>query len=486
MAYRDLGVIRLSSYHDESTSPLRQRNMITAKSASTGGEMVGWAEDIGVSALKVSPFKRKALAPWLSAPETFDRILVWRLDRIVRKASDLTELLDWIQKHDKTLISTTEHFDTSTPMGRAMIVLAGVFAELEASIAQERIKNAKAHLRRVGRWHGGSIPYGYMPAPDPESGGRLLVVDPESAPTVKEIFRRVIAGERPGTIAHDLNERGIPSSKTRADQLMGRKERDLKYWSASSVAHIVRSPSRLGYAVEEGEPVLTPEGAPVQRAEPLVTVTEWQAAISRLNVKEDRAPLRKDANPFLGVLKCARCGGNLTRQRGAKATHADYYRCIAAQTRRLGPGMCTFRATSNAAWVEAALSDAVLHHIGDLPVMIREFDPGNDASQELEETRVGLSVLARTVTTLKTEAALSFFAEQVAAMERRIAVLEAIPTRRAGWTYKETGTTYRDRWLADESGRRDLLESAGITASVEPEAVDLNIPEDLRARLNLP
>src|SRR5436309_2121828 len=104
MAYRDLGVIRLSSYHDESTSPVRQRNMITSKSAATGGEMVGWAEDIGVSALKVSPFKRRALSPWLAAPETFDRILVWRLDRIVRKASDLTGLLDWIQKHDKTLI----------------------------------------------------------------------------------------------------------------------------------------------------------------------------------------------------------------------------------------------------------------------------------------------------------------------------------------------------------------------------------------------
>jgi site-specific DNA recombinase len=56
MAYRDLGVIRLSSYHDESTSPLRQRNMIMAKSVSTGGAMVGWAEDIGVSALKVSPW----------------------------------------------------------------------------------------------------------------------------------------------------------------------------------------------------------------------------------------------------------------------------------------------------------------------------------------------------------------------------------------------------------------------------------------------
>jgi len=59
------------------------------------------------------------------------RVVVYKLDRISRSILDFAKMMDMFQKYNVEFISSTEKFDTSTPMGRAMLNICIVFAQLE-------------------------------------------------------------------------------------------------------------------------------------------------------------------------------------------------------------------------------------------------------------------------------------------------------------------------------------------------------------------
>lgn len=69
----------------------------------------------------------------------FDMVLFWALSRFSRSVADLYTTLENFQKWNISMISYTENFDTSTPMGRAMIGIVGIFAQLEREITSERV-----------------------------------------------------------------------------------------------------------------------------------------------------------------------------------------------------------------------------------------------------------------------------------------------------------------------------------------------------------
>ena len=57
--------------------------------------------------------------------------------------------------------SVSENFDTTTPMGRAMMYISSVFAQLERETISERIRDNMIELSKTGRWLGGTAPLGY-------------------------------------------------------------------------------------------------------------------------------------------------------------------------------------------------------------------------------------------------------------------------------------------------------------------------------------
>lgn len=91
----------------------------------------------------------------------FDYLVCYRLDRISRNVSDFSTLIEKLNKLDISFISIKEQFDTSTPMGRAMMFISSVFAQLERETIAERIKDNMYELARTGRWLGGKTPHGF-------------------------------------------------------------------------------------------------------------------------------------------------------------------------------------------------------------------------------------------------------------------------------------------------------------------------------------
>ena len=81
----------------------------------------------------------------------FDIIVFWALSRFTRSVSDLYNTMQILSDNNIEMVSYTESFDTSTPMGRAMIGIVGVFAQLERELTGERVRAAMAARAAQGK-----------------------------------------------------------------------------------------------------------------------------------------------------------------------------------------------------------------------------------------------------------------------------------------------------------------------------------------------
>ncbi len=91
----------------------------------------------------------------------YKMLVVYRLDRISRNVLDFCTLKDQLSDLNIDFVSITENFDTSTPMGEAMLLITSVFAQLERNTIAERIKDNMYELAKTGRWLGGNCPFGF-------------------------------------------------------------------------------------------------------------------------------------------------------------------------------------------------------------------------------------------------------------------------------------------------------------------------------------
>jgi len=80
-----------------------------------------------------------------------DVVVVWKLDRLSRSLKDLLILMERIDKADAGFRSLTESIDTTTPAGRMMMQMVGVFAEFEREMIRERTQAGLQAARAEGR-----------------------------------------------------------------------------------------------------------------------------------------------------------------------------------------------------------------------------------------------------------------------------------------------------------------------------------------------
>ena len=70
-----------------------------------------------------------------------EKVVVYRLDRISRSILDFADFINILESNRISFVSATEKFDTSTPMGRAMLYIIVVFAQLERETIAERVRD---------------------------------------------------------------------------------------------------------------------------------------------------------------------------------------------------------------------------------------------------------------------------------------------------------------------------------------------------------
>ena len=89
------------------------------------------------------------------------KVICYKLDRVSRSVLDFSSLMEIFGQYKVDFVSRNEKFDTTTPMGRAMLHICIVFAQLERETIQQRVIDAYVDRSRKGFYMGGRVPFGF-------------------------------------------------------------------------------------------------------------------------------------------------------------------------------------------------------------------------------------------------------------------------------------------------------------------------------------
>ncbi|MGV9253362.1 recombinase family protein [Streptomyces sp. NPDC003697] len=487
-APRALLSVRLSVLTDDTTSPVRQELDLRKLALDRGCRVVGVASDLNVSATKVPPWKRKQLGDWLNnrAPE-FDEILFWKLDRFVRRLTDLSTMIDWCLKYGKNLVSKNDSIDLTTTAGKIMVTIIGGIAEIEAANTSTRVASLWDYTKTQGDWLVGKPAYGYETAENED--GRVVLAINEDAHRALHWCRNAVL-------------RAEPASARRMAKVLVRAGLCGPGLTASTLLRRLRNPALMGYRVEEDKNggvrrskiVLGGNAQPIRVADPIFTEEEFKSLQDVLDSRGKNQPTRHPggATKFLGVLICHDCGSNMTvQQNRVNGRSYSYLRC--GKCKAGGHG------APNPDEIYSKLVDDVLRVLGDEPVMTREYRQGAEARKELQRLEQSISYY---MTGLEPEGRFTktrFTKEQAEkTMDDLIKQLEAIDpeSTKDRWVAVHNGKTFRSRWQEGgmEAMAADLLR-VGVKCVITRTKVKgvraphirmkIVIPKDVRKRLIL-
>jgi DNA invertase Pin-like site-specific DNA recombinase len=117
-----------------------------------GWDIVKVYKDHGISGAKGRD-KRPGFDAMLrdAAKRHFDVVMAWSVDRLGRSLQDLACFLSELHALRVDLFLSQQGIDTTTPAGKAMFQMMGVFAEFERAMIQERIHAGLARARSEGK-----------------------------------------------------------------------------------------------------------------------------------------------------------------------------------------------------------------------------------------------------------------------------------------------------------------------------------------------
>lgn len=482
-APRALLSIRLSVLTVDTTSPVRQELDLRLLAREKGCRVVGIASDLNVSATKVPPWKRKELGEWLNnrAPE-FDVLLFWKLDRFIRRMSDLSTMIEWCERYGKNLVSKNDSIDLESTVGRMMVTLIGGIAEIEAANTSTRVGSLWDYTRTQDAWFVGKPAYGFVTTK--KNGKPSLVIEPNAHKALHWARRMALRGVPARRMALCLVRSGLMSPGLTTSTLLRR----------------LRNPALMGYRVEENKNggvrrsklVLGHDDKPIRVADPIFTKVEYDELQEAIDRRARNQPQRQThgATRFLGVLVCVDCTSNMTvHVTTNKFGQYQYLRCQKCKSGGLG--------APDPQGVYDVLVNDVLRVLGDFPVQVREYAQGAGARAEVKRLE---GTIASYMTGLEPGGRYTktrFTQEQAEkTLDKLTAELSTIDpeTTQDRWTLVHNGKTFREVW---ESGGMEAmaedLRRVGVTCEVTRNKVKgvrapsvhlrLKIPRDVRERL---
>lgn len=118
--------------------------------------------------------------------DKIDIVVVYKVDRLTRSLMDFSKIIDIFDKHKTSFVSITQHFNTTTSMGRLTLNILLSFAQFEREVTGERIRDKFAVSAKKGLWITGSTPLGY------QKDDNILVVDPQHSWKITTIFDKYL------------------------------------------------------------------------------------------------------------------------------------------------------------------------------------------------------------------------------------------------------------------------------------------------------
>jgi len=274
-----------------------------------------------------------------------EKVVVYKLDRLSRSQRDTLSLIeDVFLANDCDFVSMSENFDTATPLGRAMIGILAVFAQLEREQIKERMMMGKEARAKMGKYHGSDrhpIGYDYI-------NGELVINEAEAA-QIRQVFEWFVAGVSIPKIVKRLNDAGLYHKYGR--------------WQESVLRHIMKSKTYIGYIHAKDtwykgthEAILSEDIW--NKAQNIIETTHAES------IKYGRR--YGQATSLLGgLIYCAECGNRFAKTTSGNRNTNRYYVYYKCNTRR-NPSLAKGRTCDNPPWQLDELESLVFNEIKKL------------------------------------------------------------------------------------------------------------------------
>ncbi|KAB3529601.1 hypothetical protein F8154_14640 [Alkaliphilus pronyensis] len=252
-----------------------------------------------------------------------------------------------------------------------------VINDLYARDISVKVRSSMESKQRAGKFIGAFAPYGYKK--DPQDKNKLII-DEETAPTVRRIFQMYLEGYGFSKIAHKLNNEGIitPTElKAKTSNYKGTSNSSL--WSHSTIKCIITNPTYIGdlaqkkrqrvnYKSEKLRTLPQNQWIVVEDThEAIIDKRTFEDATKMLNRKSNETySLKRSTRLFSGFIFCGDCGSCMTY---TKARAKDYIIC--STYKRFTSKYCTRHS-----FLEDKLKDIIIEDI-------KEFALGLDKNKLL-------------------------------------------------------------------------------------------------------
>lgn len=283
------------------------------------------------------------------------RVIVYKLDRISRSILDFANMMEVFAEHNVEFVSSTERFDTSTPIGRAMLNICIVFAQLERETIQKRVADAYYSRSKRGFYMGGRIPYGFEKVKTEIDGIKTskYVPIPEEAEQIRLMYSLYADEDNSlGDIIAYFNKNGIKHlrggmwsvgriSEMLRNPIYVMADADVYDFFKSQGANIINpvsdytgynacylyqgtvSKTRKQLDLTDKEIVLAPHQG-------IIPSGDWlKCRIRCLNNRQSTKTCKATTSWLVGKVKCGKCGYGLTIVKANTKWHR-YFVCATA------------------------------------------------------------------------------------------------------------------------------------------------------------
>lgn len=248
---------------DQKRGVKRQMKDLYAWVADLGGEIAGeWTDnDLSAHSGEQRPGYDQLMAAALAAaaqPGVRVIVAAYHPSRLWRRRVERAQAIeDLRQAKAFVAFETGGYFNMAKASDRSQLANLGESDTAESEVKSERVTRDALERAEEGRANG-AVSYGWRRLYRHDDDGKVIGFDdvehPEQAATVREIVRRLLAGDTLFALTHDLNARGIPSpgaGRKRKKRAVGQVE-DGSLWSKTSVKKIALRPANVAIRTHRG------------------------------------------------------------------------------------------------------------------------------------------------------------------------------------------------------------------------------------------
>ncbi|MDV6262342.1 recombinase family protein [Rhodococcoides yunnanense] len=237
-------------------------------------------------------------------------LVVWEFSRAGRRTQEHLALQELCEERGVLFRAGSRNYDFRKSEDRFMGTLESAIAAKSSDETRERVLRDKRAAAEKGRPNG-SLGFGFLPIIDPDTFARAWILDPTTAPLVKDAATAILAGASLHSIVKDWNQRGIKTFKG-------------NIWRSITLRQLLLRPAIAGLRQHQGQTTTVKAVWP-----PIITEQEHRALVAIFTDPSRKTQRGSEVKHLLtNIALCGKCNQPVVRMSpNAKLQRGSRYAC---------------------------------------------------------------------------------------------------------------------------------------------------------------